>query len=242
MRLSIGETAKRSGVSVRTLRYYDQIGLLRPAQVSVDNGYRWYGEAELCRLQEILFYRELAFPLRDIQIILSDPRYDRHEALLRQHRLLRMERDRLDRLLDVLEAGLRGEKTMEFQGFDKSGIETARREYAEEARARWGGTEAWRESQGRQEKDQDGALKEMNDLFRRFAAIRRGDPAGPEAQGLVEEWKGFITAHCYTCTDEILAGLGSMYTADRRFQENLDRFGPGTARFLSDAIAAYCKV
>ena len=81
----------------------------------------------------------------------------------------------------------------------------------------------------------------MNDIFRRAAAMRQGDPASPEAQALVKEWQDFVSANYYACTDEILAGLGEMYTADERFQKNLDRFGEGTAAFLSAAIKAYCQ-
>ena len=130
---------------------------------------------------------------------------------------------------------------MEFNGFDAKKLEEVRRAYADEARARWGRTDAWKESQQKTASaDWDAQAEEMNGIFRRFAALREGDPASPEAQGLVKEWQDFITRHYYACTDEILAGLGQMYTADERFRENLDQFGQGTADFLSGAIAAYC--
>ena len=241
MKLSVSEMAKLTGVSVRTLHYYDQIGLLRP-ETAADSGYRWYGEADVERMQQILFFQELDFPLKDIRAILSDPHYDKREALLRQRHLLQLKRERLDRLLDLLEANLKGEQTMEFKGFDVAELEDARRQYADEAKARWGHTEAWRESQDKAASaDLDGQTAGMNDIFRRAAALRTGDPAAPAAQALVKEWQDFISAHYYRCTKEILAGLGEMYTADERFRKNLDRFGDGTAAFLSGAIAAYCK-
>lgn len=241
MKLSVGAMAELSGVSVRTLHYYDETGLLRPELVS-ESGYRYYGEAALERLQQILFYREMDFSLKEIRAILSDPHYNRQEALRRQQHLLRLKRARLDRLLGLLESNLKGEKTMEFQEFDSGELDRTREAYAAEAKARWGDTEAWKESQRRMEKvtssEREAATEEMNGVFRRFAALAGRDPASPEVQEAVDCWQAFITKHYYPCTDEILAGLGQMYTADERFRENLDHFGPGTAQLMSDAIAA----
>ena len=239
MRLSISEMAKLTGVSIRTLHHYDHIGLLCP-ETAVDSGYRWYGAADVEKMQQILFYRELDFPLKEIRDILADPQYDEQEALRRQRRLLLLKRKRLDGLLELLDANLKGERTMEFQGFDASELEQARRQYADEAKARWGHTDAWKKSQEKNT-DANAQAEGMNDIFRRAAALRQGDPASPEAQALVKEWQGFVSANYYQCTDEILAGLGEMYTADERFQKNLDRFGVGTAAFLSAAIKAYCQ-
>ena len=238
MRLQIGEMAKLCGVSVRTLHYYDQIGLLRP-ETTADSGYRWYGAAEVAKMQQILFFRELDFSLKEIAALLCDPHYDRQEAL-RQHRtLLSMKRDRLNGLLDLLDRELKGEHTMSFQEFDKDHIDR----YAAEVKARWGGTAAYRESKERGYTAQDFAAqgREMEAMFARFAELRHGEPSAPEAQALVEEWRQFITDHYYNCTKEILAGLGQMYTADERFRENLDRSGEGTAAFMARAIAIYCE-
>lgn len=239
MRLSVSEMAKLTGVSIRTLHHYDHIGLLCP-ETAADSGYRWYGAADVEKMQQILFYRELDFPLKDIRDILSDPQYDKQEALRRQRELLLLKRKRLDGLLELLDANLKGERTMEFQGFDAGELERARRQYADEAKARWGHTGAWKESQNKSS-DWDAQAAGMNDIFRRVAALRHGDPASSEAQALVKEWQDFVSANYYACTDEILAGLGEMYTADERFRNNLDRFGEGTAAFLSRAIAIYCR-
>lgn len=244
MRLSISEMAKLTGVSIRTLRYYDQIGLLCP-ETAVDSGYRWYGKADVERMRQILFYRELDFPLKDIQMILADPQYDRQEAFRRQHRLLQLKRDRLDRLLELLEANLKGEQTMEFKGFDAAELEAARRQYVGEAKARWGDTAAWRQSRERtadcDSKGFAAQAAEMNGILRRAAALRNTDPASPEARAVVQEWQAFISAHYYDCTKEVLAGLGQMYAGDGRFQKNLDQFGEGTAAFLSAAMEVYTK-
>ena len=239
MRLSISEMAKLTGVSIRTLHHYDHIGLLCP-ETATDSGYRWYRAADVEKMQQILFYRELDFPLKEIRDILADPQYDKQEALRRQRQLLLLKRERLDGLLELLDANLKGERTMEFQGFDASELEQARRQYADEAKARWGHADAWKESQEKNT-DANTQTEGMNDIFRRAAALRQGDPASPGAQALVKEWQDFVSTNYYQCTDEILAGLGEMYTADERFQKNLDRFGEGTAAFLSAAIKAYCQ-
>lgn len=243
MRLSVSEMAKLCGVSVRTLHYYDQIGLLCP-ETAADSGYRWYGEPDVERMQQILFYRELDFPLKEITAILADPHYDKQEALRRQRRLLQLKQARLDRLLEILEANLKGDKTMEFAGFDQTEYETARQAYAAEAKARWGGTAAWRESQAKEScrtpAGREALTEEMNAIFRRFAELRETEPASAEAQAAVGDWQAFLTEHYYSCTEEILAGLGQMYMADERFRKNLDRFGAGTAAFVSAAIAVRC--
>lgn len=115
-------------------------------------------------------------------------------------------------------------------------VDAARTKYAEEAKNRWGSTEAWKQSQG---KTPDAG--QMEDIFRGFAALREQDPAAPEVQAQVKRWQQFITDNLYTCTDDILAGLGKMYVCDERFQANLDKYGQGTAKLMSDAIAIYCK-
>ena len=244
MRLSISEMAKLTGVSIRTLHHYDHIGLLCP-ETAVDYGYRWYGAADVEKMQQILFYRELDFPLKEIRDILADPQYDKQEALRRQRQLLLLKRERLDGLLELLDANLKGERTMEFQGFDASELEQARRQYADEAKARWSHTDAWKESQARTAKYGDDdwrrAAGGLEDLMAQFAALRDGDPAGAPAQALVAAWQQHITDHFYTCTREILAGLGQMYTADPRFTESIDAHGEGTAAFIEKAIEIYCK-
>ena len=244
MRLSVSQMAKLCGVSVRTLHYYDEIGLLHP-ETAADSGYRWYGEAEIAKMQQILFFRELDFSLKDTAAILSDPNYDRQQALIRQRELLTMKRDRLNGLLHLLEEELKGETTMRFREFDTSKLDALRDQYAAEVKERWGETAAYRESEARAAKytkeDLASQNREMQAIFARFAALRGTVPGSTEAQALVQEWQQYITDHYYTCTKEILAGLGQMYTADGRFRENLDQHGEGTADFMSRAIAIYCK-
>ena len=242
MRLSIGETAARMDVSIRTLRYYDEIGLLKPTELS-EAGYRYYDEHALLRLQQILFFRELAFPLEEIAALLSRPDYDPAPALCRQRELLLLKRRHLDGLLRQLDE-IMEEQNMQKQEITSADIDAARRRYAAETRERWGATAEYAESErrdaARTDGDRAGIAADADRIFAAFAACRSSDPADPAVQALVAEWQAHITKYYYPCTKEILAGLGQMYTADARFTAGIDRFGDGTARLMSAAIAVFC--
>ena len=244
MRLSIGSLSKLSGVSIRALHHYDQIGLLQPSEVA-ESGYRYYDDAAIERLWQILFYRELDFPLAEIGEILDSPSFDRNRALTEHRNLLTQKRERLDRLIELVSNAMKGEQNMEFKPFDTSEIDALREQYAEEAKARWGNTDAYRESTKRAaqwtEADKKRMEVESGEIFSGFAALVGTDPADARVQELVARWKAFISQSYYNCTNEILAGLGQMYIADERFMKNIDKFGAGTAKLMSDAIAVYCR-
>lgn len=244
MKFSVGETAKLTGISVRTLHYYDEIGLLSPSIVS-ENGYRYYDNSALLRLQQILFYRELDFTLKDITKMMNVPDYKKEEALKRQRELLKLKRNRLDKLICLLDANIKGENTMSFKEFDMSAIEEAKNKYADEVKSRWGNTDAYAQSKERTDKytkqDWENALNKSNEIFKRFAEHVNESPDSKDVQDLVEEWKTFITESYYDCTKEILASLGQMYVSDERFMNNINKFGNGTAEFMSQAIRIYCE-
>lgn len=239
---TVKEAARLSGVSVRTLHYYDETGLLPPARVT-ETGYRLYGEKELARLQQILLYRELDFSLRDIRALLDSGEAGRRDALEKQKALLQLKKERLSRLIALTDRLLKGENDMSFEAFDRTQIEEQTKKYAKEVKERWGNTEAYRESHRRTAAYGDGdwaaVQEEINGLFQRFAACMAEGPESQTAQALVKEWQELITARFYPCTDEILAGLGTMYTADSRFRETFDKIAPGLAEFIRKAIEAY---
>ncbi len=245
MKLQIKEFAELTGVSVRTLHYYDEIGLLKPSYVDEQNGYRFYDETSLERMQEILFYRELDFPLKSIAEILASPNYDKQKALAEQKRLLTLKKERLERLIAALEQAEKGEITM--SAFDNSEYETARQQYEDEAKQQWGGTDAYKESQtktaGYSKDKWNDILAGMNGVFAEFAECKKcGESSDIDtAQRLVKKLQDYITANFYHCTNEILAGLGQMYVCDERFKNNIDSHGEGTAEFVSEAIKIYCK-
>ena len=244
MKMQIKEFAKLTGVSVRTLHYYDEIGLIKPALVDAQNGYRFYDENSLLRMQEILFYRELDFPLKSILEILSSPDYDKQKALAEQRKLLELKKERLERIIDALDGAEKGKITM--TAFDNSDYETARNRYEAEAKRRWGETAAYKEhaeKTANYTKDQWQAVTDglMTVLAKFAVCMNDGHTAdSDEAQALVKELQNYITANYYTCTNEILAGLGQMYVADERFKNNIDKHTPGTATFISESITAYC--
>ena len=234
---TVHEVSQISGVSVRTLHHYDAIGLLRPTAVT-EAGYRLYDDTALARLQSILLFRELAFPLKEIKRIMDDPKFDQVTALEQQIRLLELQQERLSRLIDLARKTMKtGVTHMDFTAFDNSKLE----QYAAEVKERWGNTAAYQESAQRPAAEQKDAAAGLMAQFARMGRLRTGDPAGQEAQDAVRELQQFITKHFYTCTPEILSGLGQMYTADDRFRASIDAAGgEGTADFAGKAITVYC--
>ena len=237
----IREFAEFTGVSVRTLHYYDEIGLLTPAFVDRATGYRYYDEASLLRMQEILFYRELDFSLKSIGKILSSPHYDRRKSLEEQKHLLTLKKERLERLIASIDDAMRGENVM--SAFDNSEFE----KYKDEAQKKWGKTHAYREhaekTRGYSGQKWNDLAQGMDGIMAEFAAcMKNGDaPVSAAAQALVGKLQAHITENFYHCTAQILAGLGQMYAADERFKSNIDRHGQGTAQFIREAIGVYCS-
>ena len=240
--MTVQKVSRLTGVSIRTLQYYDRIGLLHPTEYS-DAGYRLYDDAALETLQQILLFRELEFPLKDIRKIIESPDFDRGKALEQQIELLTLKKEHIENLIDLARGiKLLGVRHLKFDAFDTKKID----EYAAQAKASWGNTPAYKEfeekSKGRtKEQDRDISLGMMN-IFAEFGVIRTTDPASEEAQALVKKLQGYITENFYTCTDEILNGLGKMYSGGGEFTKNIDSYGgEGTAEFAHQAIEVYCK-
>ena len=241
MKMQIREFGEFAGVSVRTLHYYDEIGLLKPACVDKCTGYRYYDETSLLRMQEILFYRELDFPLKSICEMLSSPGYNKEKALAEQKTLLILKKERLERLISAVDSAMKGENIM--NAFDNSKFE----QYKAEAKAKWGKTDAWKEH-SEKTKNYSGekwktAESGLNAIFAEFTkCMNSSNPADSEpAQALVGKLQNHITENFYTCTKQILSGLGQMYVMDERFAENINANGEGTADYVSRAIRIYCQ-
>lgn len=239
---TVAEVSKLTGVSVRTLHHYDAIGLLKAARVT-QSGYRLYDEGALRRLQTILLFRELKFPLKQIKTILDSPNFDPRDALEAQIQLLRLQRDRLDELIrHAQNLREKGVSCMNFKPFDNAKLES----YAAEAKEKWGATAAYKEfaektkGQTVQKQQQDGEY--LMDIFREFGNLRHLPPESDAVQAKVAQLQSFITAHYYTCTPQILRGLGQMYIAGDSMTENIDNAGgAGTAEFVHKAIEVCCK-
>ena len=240
--MTVQKVSQLTGVSIRTLQYYDRIGLLPPTEYT-DAGYRLYDDKALETLQQILLFRELEFPLKDIGKIIGSPDFDRNKALEQQIELLTLKKEHIENLIDLARGiKLLGVRHLKFDAFDTKKID----EYAARAKASWGNTPAYKEfeekSKGRtKEQDREISLG-MMDIFTEFGAIRTSEPGSEEAQALVKKLQDYITAHFYTCTDEILKGLGKMYSGGGDFTKNIDSYGgEGTAEFAHRAIEIYCK-
>lgn len=240
--MTVNDVSKLSGISVRTLHYYDQIGLLHPDQVS-EAGYRLYGQASLERLQQILLFRQLEFPLKEIKDIIDRPDFNKEEALDQQIQMLKLQQEHLSGLINLaLEIKKNGVNKMDFKPFDTSKLD----KYAKEAKERWGSTDAYKESAEKAKnytkEDWDMADNKMTSVFAEFGKLKELPPESPDAQMVVKKLQDLISQFYYACDKEVLAGLGQMYTADRRFKDNIDKMGgSGTAEFAARAIACYCK-
>lgn len=239
---TVNQVSKLTGVSIRTLHHYDAIGLLKASQVT-QAGYRLYDDAALRRLQTILLFRELEFPLQEIRKILDSPTFNIVAAIDDQIRLLELRRQHLDDLLkharQIQETGV---ISMNFKPFDTTKMD----EYAAEAKAKWGKTDAYSEyekkSAGKSKEKMNAAGEALTALLAQIGTLRHLSPDDAEVQAAVAKIQAFITDNYYTCTKQIFAGLGQMYVADDRFKENIDRAGgEGTAEFISKAIEFYCK-
>ncbi len=243
---TVGEVARLAHVSVRTLHHYDGIGLLTPSGRSAA-GYRLYSRADLRRLQQVLFYRELEFGLDEIAEILADPDAGTDDHLRKQHRLLRERLARSGALLGAIEKemearkmgiSLTPEEQFEIFGTDKLA------QYAEEAEQRWGDTDAWKQSQQRAAaytKDDWIAVKrEADDNIQQFAdALRAGAPAASDvAMDLAEAHRKYISRWFYNCGYDVHRGLAEMYIADPRYTESYDKIAPGFSHYVHDAILA----
>lgn len=239
--MTVHEVSKLTGVSIRTLQYYDKIHLLSPSDYT-ESGYRLYDDTALERLQQILLFKELEFPLRDIKHIINAPDFDRNKALEQQIELLTLKRKHLDNLIDFAREIRRlGDKKMDFSAFDTKKID----EYAKQAKEQWGKTSAYKEfeekAQNRTKEDNLNMMQEFMNLFKEFGEMKEQDPGSTPVQEQVKKLQTYITEHFYNCTPEILSSLGKMYVDGGEFTENIDKVGGvGTADFSARAIDIYC--
>ena len=241
--MRINELAKLSGVSVRTLHHYDQIGLLRP-QKEEGNNYRNYSSQDLDQLQQILLLRACGFSLKNIEELLSNPYIKQEQLFYLQRQTLLREQEKLTRmihLLDKTEQAYKGEITMtdqqKFQGFDFSS-----NPYEQEARKRWGDKtveKSQKELGTMSEGEKQSLSNELNSIFTGFAALSNTDPACNAAQRQVKKLHLYLSKFGDFYTNEVFSNLGAMYVEDERFRKNIDQFAPGTATFIHKAIQYY---
>lgn len=242
MKMQIKEFSLLTEVSVRTLHYYDEIGLLKPDEVDRENGYRYYGERAFEKMLEILFLRELGFSLKSIKEILSSPTYNKKEAFRKQKELLNLKKAKIEKMISVLEEAEKGE--LKIMTIDYS-YEKTRKQYEAEVKEKWGSTDAYKESQQKtatysKEKWND-VSSGLDEVIAEFAKAKAEGETAEDSTSLAEKLQQYITDNFYTCTKEILTGLGEMYVLDERFKENIDKHDEGTAEFMREVIRIYCR-
>jgi DNA-binding transcriptional MerR regulator len=242
MKYTIAKLASAAGVSVRTLHYYDEIGLLVPASFGDDNGYRYYNENELLRLQQIMFFRELEFPLAKIKEIMSSPDFSSLEALENHRQILLSQKNRLGKLIktiDITITNIKKGKSMTtndlYNGFDKAKME----EYQKEAEERWGNTEAYKQSVARVAKMGKAGLAKVaaegKEIEQELARHVGESVDTVIVQELIARHRKQIS-NFYDVSDEMYRGLAEMYMSDPRFTKHYDDVRPGLAQFVYDAI------
>lgn len=240
--MTVKEIADLVGISVRTLHYYDEVGLLTPDETT-ESGYRLYSDENLETLQQILFFRELGFPLQQIKDIIYSPSFDRTEALNVQRNMLVEKRNRLDKMIQTIEKTIQSTKgeikltnKEKFEGFDFS-----HNPYEEEARKRWG-DQAVDESKKKITRNNPEHLsKQWDALFRQLADLREKSPESEEVQTAISQWYMFLNKNFGTYSFEAFKGLGEMYVQDERFMKNIDQYGDGLAKFMSEAMAIFAR-
>lgn len=251
MEYSINKLAKLAGISTRTLRYYDELGLLAPARAS-GNGYRIYGQKEVNLLQQILFYRELGMPLENIKEIISSEKFDSKTALESHLSALYAKRERLDLLIENVEKTISAEKgeimmkdEEKFEGFKQKMLGENERKYGAEIHEKYGddavavSNERFKGMTQEQYSEVERLSLELNETLK--AAFQTGDPSGNLAQRACELHKKWLCFFWDSYSKEAHIGVAQMYVEDPRFKENYDKIAPGCAEFLRDAVLAYCK-
>lgn len=239
MAMKVKELAGLVGISVRTLHYYDEIGLLSPEETT-DSGYRLYSDENLEMLQQILFFRELDMPLKEIKQMISSTSFDKQEALRQHQKMLLEKRSQLDKLINTVDKSIKhmkGEIQMtdkeKFEGFDFS-----QNPYEEEARERWG-DKAVDESKAKVAGMSKDAQKIVSDIYIKLASIRTASPESEEAQKAIKEWYDCLNNNFGTYSPEAFKGLGQMYVDDQRFTKNIDQYGDGLAKFMCNAMGHF---
>jgi len=241
---SIKEIADLAGVTSRTIRYYDEIGLLDPAKIG-DNGYRYYDRDSLLRLQQILFFCELDVPLKEIRLMMSWPDFDLLSALENHRSALQDKVHRLEKIIDTLDktvASVKGEGTMSdqdvFDGFDES-------QYEDEVQERWGDSPKFAESQKKWASFSD-AQKEAIKYEGRRLTVRmvskdpNTSPDDRDVQAAIGEYYAYLNKYFYTCDISFLRGLADSWVQDPRLAINYERIREGGAAFAREAVHIYC--
>lgn len=248
-RMTVHEVADLTGITIRTLHYYDEIGLLKPTMVT-DSKYRLYTDDDLNRLQEILFFREVGFALKEIKSLLGSPNYDRTEALKRHLDILQAQKERIDALISLVKTEIEGNPVPSFAPFSETKVLELKEKYRSEVLECWGDTDSFKEyesifsskSRRSQTEQMERFYSAAQSIFEKLALHEDESPSCPAVQRIVKEWQDYISTHFYKCDLQMLSYLGQLYVTDGRFSKYINRFGNGDlAAFLNKAIEVFCS-
>jgi len=251
MEYTINKLAKLAGITTRTLRHYDEIGLLSPTRSS-SNGYRIYGQLEVDKLQHILFYRELGLPLDEIKRLIGDEVFDPDDTLQNHLLALQAKRDQLNTLIATVEKTILTKKGAikmtneeKFKGFKQQLVEDNEQKYGAEIRKAYGDDAvdaSYAKITGMSQADYDAVTELEQSLMDALqAAFEQGDPAGELGQQVAELHKKWLCYYWQDYSKEAHIGLAEMYVADERFTAHYDKIAIGCTEFLRDAIVIYCS-
>lgn len=247
--MTVHEVAGLTGITIRTLHYYDEIDLLKPTIVT-NAKYRLYTDNDLNRLQEILFFREIGFALKEIKHLMNSPNYNRTEALKKHLDILMAQRERINALIDLVRSRINGENAITFSAFSNTKVLELQAQFREEILDRWGDTDIFKEFEemfsSKARKQQNEQMDTLYDMaystFEKLAVYENDKPDCHEVQEIVQEWQNYISEHFYKCDKERLSYLGQLYVTDERFSDFINGFGNSDlAAFFSKAIEIFCK-
>jgi DNA-binding transcriptional MerR regulator len=242
---TVKQLSQMAGVTPRTLHHYDDIGLLKPSRIG-DNGYRYYGEEALLKLQQILYYRELDFPLEDIRRIMGRRDFDLLGALQSHREALQKRAARLDQLLVTVDntiQHIQGEKLMSQKGLFKGFSEEEQEQYAKEAEQKYDAAtvrESNRKWKAYPKEKKDAILAEGNQIYLDMIAAMPKGASSAEVQGIVQRWRSHMDYFWTPNLDQLL-GLASMYNDDPKFKANFDDMHPKLAEFMREAVTVYVE-
>ena len=247
--MTVHEVAQLTGITPRTLHYYDEIGLLKPSIVT-EAKYRQYTDNDLSILQEILFFREVGFALKEIKELLASPNYIRSEALERHLTILEAQRERINALIALVKKEIEGAKELTFSAFSNEKIVELQAQFRAEVLERWKNTKAFKEfetvfspqAEKIQNEQMENFYSTAQSIFEKLSMYENDSADCPEVQSIVCEWQQYISEHFYECNKQILSYLGVLYITDERFTGFINRFGHGNlAAFFSKAIEIFCN-
>jgi DNA-binding transcriptional MerR regulator len=243
MAMKVKEVAELVGISIRTLHHYDQIGLLTPMEIT-DSGYRLYSKENLETLQQILFFKELGFTLKEIKKMMNSPTFNRQEALILQRKMLIEKRNKFDKMLETIDKTIKHmEGEIQMTNEERfEGIKFEFNQFEEEARRLWGNQSVDRANaklKGMSEDEQKDLSNRWDMIFNKLACLRDQSPESQEVQVTIKEWYDFLNKNFSKYSLDAFNGLGQLYICDERFTKNIDRYGEGLAKFMSEAMKVF---